>query len=246
MAKLIAGNWKMNGLLGSGKDLAQELAKRIRSMETNAEIAICPPGPLIPPILRAVSDTSIWVGGQDCHWNGAGAHTGDVSAQLLADLGCSGVIVGHSERRADHSETDGQVKGKAEAALAAGLKAIVCVGETESERDAGQMETVVGTQIDGSLPSVGTVDTVIVAYEPVWAIGTGRTPYLDEIEAMHNLIRNRAAGLGLGEGLRILYGGSVKPTNAKEILGIPGVDGALVGGASLTADDFWGIIESCP
>lgn len=247
MPKLIAGNWKMNGLRASAKELASGLAAKVGSRDALPDVAICPPGPLIPPVLKAVDGSAIGVGGQDCHANTTGAHTGDTSATLLADLGCSYVIVGHSERRADHDETDAQVKAKAEAALAAGLVAIVCVGETEAEREAGQTEDVVGRQIDGSMPTGGTPDTVIIAYEPVWAIGTGKTPSLEDIGAIHGFIRNRAlASHTLGAGLRILYGGSVKPSNAAEILAIEGVDGALVGGASLTVDDFWGIIDVCP
>lgn len=247
MTKLIAGNWKMNGLLAGSVALAGGLAEKVKANPGLADVAICPPGPLIRDVLTAVDGSSIAVGGQDCHWNETGAHTGDTSATLLADMGCSCVIVGHSERRADHDETSDQVKAKAEAALKAGLVAIVCVGETEAERDTGQTETVVGRQIDGSLPGGATPQTVVIAYEPVWAIGTGRTPSLEEIEAVHAYIRNRAReSHGLGSGLRILYGGSVKPGNAAEILSVEGVDGALVGGASLTVEDFWGIIESCP
>ena len=247
MAKLIAGNWKMNGLMASSHALASGLAEKVKAKPDRADVAICPQGPLIKDALAAVRGSPISVGGQDCHASESGAHTGDTSAALLADLGCSCVIVGHSERRADHGETSEQVKSKAEAALKAGLVAIVCVGETEAERDAGQTETVVGQQIDGSLPEGGTPQTVVIAYEPVWAIGTGRTPSLEEIGAVHAFVRSRAQeSQGLGDGLRILYGGSVKPGNAADILAIPGVDGALVGGASLTVGDFWGIIENCP
>lgn len=247
MAKLIAGNWKMNGLTGTAKDLAAGLAAKVGTGDNLPDVAVCPPGPLIPPVLKAVDGTSIGVGGQDCHADVSGAHTGDTSASLLADLGCSYVIVGHSERRADHRETDEAVKSKAEAALKAGLTAIVCVGETEAEWESGQTENVVGRQIDGSMPSGGTVSSVIIAYEPVWAIGTGKTPSLNDIGTIHDFIRARAqASHGLNDSLRILYGGSVKPSNAAEILAIEGVDGALVGGASLTVDDFWGIIDVCP
>lgn len=247
MAKLIAGNWKMNGLTASAKDLAAGLAVKVGAGTNMPDVAVCPPGPLIPPVLKALDGSAIGTGGQDCHAEESGAHTGDTSAKLLADLGCTYVIVGHSERRADHGETDAEVKAKAEAALAAGLTAIVCVGETEAERDTGQTEDVVGGQIDGSMPAGGTPDTVIIAYEPVWAIGTGKTPSLEDIRTTHAFIRERAqASHSLEDGLRILYGGSVKPSNAAEILAIEGVDGALVGGASLTVDDFWGIIEVCP
>ncbi|NKB45920.1 MAG: triose-phosphate isomerase [Alphaproteobacteria bacterium] len=247
MAKLIAGNWKMNGSVESSRALAGGLAEKVKATPGLADVAICPPGPLMRDVLTAVAGSPIGVGGQDCHWNEAGAHTGDTSAALLADIGCAYAIVGHSERRADHGETSEQVKAKAEAVLSAGLVAIVCVGETEAERDTGQTETVVGRQIDGSLPDGGTPKTVVIAYEPVWAIGTGRTPSLEEIAAVHAFIRARAQeSYDLGEGLRLLYGGSVKPGNAAEILAVEGVDGALVGGASLTVEDFWGIIESCP
>lgn len=247
MAKLIAGNWKMNGLTESAKELAAGLAAKVGAGDNLPDVAVCPPGPLIPPVLKAVDGSAIGVGGQDCHANVSGAHTGDTSASLLADLGCSYVIVGHSERRADHKETDGAVKSKAEAGLQAGLTTIVCVGETEAEREAGQTEDVVGRQIDGSMPSGGTVTSVIIAYEPVWAIGTGKTPSLGDIGAIHGFIRARAQKThGLKDGLRILYGGSVKPSNAAEILAVEGVDGALVGGASLTVEDFWGIIDVCP
>lgn len=247
MAKLIAGNWKMNGSVASSLALAGGLAEKVKANPGCADVAICPPGPLIRDVLTAVDGSPIAVGGQDCHWNEAGAHTGDISATLLADIGCSMAIVGHSERRADHAETSEQVKAKSEAALKAGLVAIVCVGETEAERDKGETESVVGRQIDGSMPDGATAQNVVIAYEPVWAIGTGRTPSLEEIGTVHNFIRNRAKERhSLGSELRLLYGGSVKPGNAAEILGIDGVDGALVGGASLTVEDFWGIIESCP
>ncbi|MFL2770405.1 MAG: triose-phosphate isomerase [Rhodospirillaceae bacterium] len=246
MAKLIAGNWKMNGDLASSVRISKALAVKANEVDLNTDIAIFPPGPLIPEVLDAVSGSPIWVGGQDCHWNKNGAHTGDTSPHLLAELGCNCVIVGHSERRDAYAETNQQVKAKAEAALGSGLQVIICVGETEAERNSGETETVVGTQIARSLPVGGSIDSVIVAYEPVWAIGTGLTPTLKEIAAIHGFIRAHASESGLGSALRILYGGSVKPSNAAEILGIQGVDGALVGGASLKEDDFWGIIESCP
>ena len=248
MTKLIAGNWKMNGLVATGAALADGLVEKLGTKAGAVpDIAICPPYPLIPGALAAVSGTAILVGGQDCHWRESGPHTGDVSAGLLVDMGCGCVVVGHSERRADHAETDAQIKAKATAALAAGLVAIVCIGETEAEKDNGQTEIVIGGQIDGSLPGGGTAETLVIAYEPVWAIGTGRTPSVDDIEAVHRFIRARMADVhGLGGALRILYGGSVTSSNAADILSIPGVDGALVGGASLSVDDFWGIIESCP
>jgi len=246
MAKLIAGNWKMNGDRESSLRISKALAARITGVDLNVDIAIFPPSPLIPGVLGAVCGSGIWVGGQDCHRNKNGAHTGDISAHLLAELGCNCVIVGHSERRDAYAETNQQVKAKAEAALGCGLKVIVCVGETGAERDAGETEAVVGTQIAMSLPTGGSIDSVLIAYEPVWAIGTGLTPSLKEIEATHGFIRAKASESGIGSALRILYGGSVKPSNAAEILAIQGVDGALVGGASLKEEDFWGIIESCP
>lgn len=247
MPKLIAGNWKMNGETASAKSLASGLAAKVGSGADLPDVAVCPPGPLIPPVLKATDGSAVQVGGQDCHANASGAHTGDTSATLLADLGCAYVIVGHSERRADHGETSDQVKAKAAAALNAGLIAIVCVGETEDDRDTGRTESVVGQQIDDSIPANGSTDTIIIAYEPVWAIGTGKTPSLADISSIHDFIRARVAERhGLGEGLRILYGGSVKPGNAAEILALSGVDGALVGGASLTVDDFWDIIDACP
>lgn len=237
----------MNGSVASAKALAAGVAAQVTAHPDGPDVALCPPAPLIAPVLKAVEGSGIWVGGQDCHAAESGAHTGDTSAVLLKDIGCACVIVGHSERRADHGETSEQVRVKAEAAQAAGLTAIVCVGETLEEREAGQTEAVVGAQIDASLPAGATAQTVVVAYEPVWAIGTGKTPTLEEIEAVHAFIRDRAAqSHGLREGLRIQYGGSVKPGNASQILSISGVDGALVGGASLTVDDFWGIISSCP
>ena len=247
MSKLIVGNWKMNCLAEDGTALARGLAEKVKQSSKPSDLALCPPAPLIPLIVEATKNSAVSVGGQDCHWEGLGAHTGDVSASLLADLGCTHTIVGHSERRSDHGETDAQVKAKAEAALEVGLVAIVCVGETEAQRDAGDAEIVIGGQIACSLPTGGTPDTVVVAYEPVWAIGTGRTPSLNEISAIHGFIRGKALeSHGLGDGLQILYGGSVKPSNAAEILAIGDVGGALVGGASLTVEDFWGIIESCP
>lgn len=247
MTKLIAGNWKMNGLTKSATELVSGLAKNVASGGNLPDIAVCPPAPLISTALDASGDSGIAVGGQDCHAQMSGAHTGDVSASVLADLGCAYVIVGHSERRADHGETDADVKAKASAALDANLTAIICIGETEAERESGETEAVIGRQIDGSIPAEGTPETVVIAYEPVWAIGTGKTPSLEDIESIHGFIRTRAlASHGLGDGLRILYGGSVKPTNAADILAIGGVDGALVGGASLTVEDFWGIIASCP
>ncbi|MBN2753178.1 MAG: triose-phosphate isomerase [Rhodospirillaceae bacterium] len=260
---LIAGNWKMNGLSKEGTALAQGLANKVRevaelpadaasevsplvSVALPCDLLICPPFTLIDRAVAAVVGTPIAVGGQDCHPQASGAHTGDVAPEMLKDLGCGFVIVGHSERRADHLETDATVKAKAEAALRAGLTAIVCVGETEAERDAGQTEAVVTRQVKGSLPSGATPGNFVVAYEPVWAIGTGRTPTPDEAQAVHARIRVELTNLmgSAAQGVRLLYGGSVKPSNAKELMEQPDIDGALVGGASLKVADFWGIVQS--
>lgn len=247
---LVVGNWKMNGLKAEGLALAGALADRMRKAgRTRFEMALCPPFTLIASIGDAIRGSGIELGGQDCHPKLKGAHTGDVSAAILKDLDCRFVIVGHSERRADHSETDALVKAKAEAALAAGLTAIVCIGEREAERDAGRTLDVVKTQLLGSLPKGASPATVVIAYEPVWAIGTGRTPTTAEIAEVHALIRKELAqviGKTPAQGMRLLYGGSVKAANAKEIFAVDGVDGGLVGGASLNADEFWAIAQACP
>ncbi|UUX50210.1 triose-phosphate isomerase [Nisaea acidiphila] len=238
---LIAGNWKMNMLRAEGEALASALAKDF-AVGAGADMLVCPPATLIAPVAAVLNGGAISVGGQDCHMNESGAHTGDVAAAMIKDLGGSHVIVGHSERRADHGESDATVKAKAEAALAAGLVPIVCVGETEAERDAGKAEAVVEAQIRGSLPAGATETGVVIAYEPVWAIGTGRTPTIDDIAAMHAHMRKVAGSmLGSAGALLLLYGGSVKPGNAAEILALEDVDGALVGGASLKAEDFLAI-----
>ena len=210
------------------------------------EILLCPPATLIAALASQSTGSPLMVGGQDCHAKASGAHTGDISAAMLADAGASHVILGHSERRADHGETDAQVRAKAEAALAAGLIAIVCIGETEGQRDAGTTLDVIGGQLDGSIPAGATAANLVVAYEPVWAIGTGRTPTLAEITEVHAFVRNRLQGLiGVeAAGVRLLYGGSVKPSNAAEIFAVPHVDGALVGGASLKAADFGAIVAA--
>lgn len=246
---LIAGNWKMNGLREDGLALASNLARRLTAERAAAfDLLVCPPFTLIAEVGPAIADSGVLLGAQDCHARTKGTHTGDISAGMLADLGCAFVIVGHSERRSDHGENDADVKAKAEAALTAGLTAIICVGETEAERDAGQTLHVTGTQLAGSLPRGATAANTVIAYEPVWAIGTGRTPTLEEVQEVHALIRAELFGrLGPreAEGLRILYGGSMKPDNAAAFLPLPDVDGGLVGGASLNADDFWAIARSC-
>jgi triosephosphate isomerase len=207
---------------------------------------LCPPATLIAALADVAQGTALAVGGQDCHPKASGAHTGDISAAMLAEAGASHVILGHSERRADHGETDTLVKAKAEATLAAGLIPIICVGETEAERDAGRTLSVVGRQLDGSLPDAFSSANLVVAYEPVWAIGTGRTPSLDEIAEVHHYIRARLLARIGGDAsqLRLLYGGSVKPSNAVEIFAVQNVDGALVGGASLKAADFGAIVAA--
>ncbi len=239
MKSLIAGNWKMNGLAASASEVEALLAKMGGAVPADRDVLICPPSTLVASFASRYSDEGVQVGGQDCHQNASGAHTGDISAAMLADAGASHVIVGHSERRADHAETDDVVKAKAAAALKAGLTPIICVGETREQREAGEATDVVGNQLTGSLPDAGGV--YVVAYEPVWAIGTGLTPTNDDIAEMHDFIRARTP-----EGTRLLYGGSVKPGNAKEILAISNVNGALVGGASLKADDFYAIIAAAP
>lgn len=241
--KLIAGNWKMNGLSADGLALAAALAEKMAAAGTpRFSLLVCPPATLVAAVAQALRQSAVAVGGQDCHAASSGAHTGDVSAAMLKDAGGDFVIVGHSERRQDHGETDAGVAAKARAAHAAGLVAIICVGETEAERNAGQELAVVGRQIAGSLPAGATADNTVIAYEPVWAIGTGRTPTTADVAAMHQHIRQTLQGLMAdADGVRLLYGGSVKPGNAAELLHVADVDGALVGGASLKAEDFWAI-----
>ncbi|WP_333868788.1 triose-phosphate isomerase [Cypionkella sp.] len=243
MKKLAAGNWKMNGSLAA---LAEVDALIAAHPAPACEMLLCPPAPLIAAMAARAEGSALQVGGQDCHQNSSGAHTGDVSAAMLAEAGASHVILGHSERRADHGESSDLVRQKAEAALAAGLIAVVCLGETEAERDAGATLAVIGAQLDASIPAGSTAATVVIAYEPVWAIGTGRTPTLAQIAEVHGFLRARLAGLIGAEaaGLRLLYGGSVKPSNAAEIFALPEVDGALVGGASLKAADFGAIVAA--
>ncbi len=239
---LVAGNWKMNGLSASQGELAK-IISGAGSLAGKADLMICPPAILIAAFAAAVRGSAVLIGGQDCHPQPSGAHTGDVSAEMLADAGARAVIVGHSERRTDHHETDMQVRGKAQAAWRAGLTAIVCVGERRAERDAGKTVDVVGRQLSGSLPDKATAANLVVAYEPVWAIGTGLTPTSADVAEVHAFLRKGLNDRFGSEGarIRILYGGSVKPGNAKELLMTPEVNGALVGGASLKAEDFLGI-----
>jgi triosephosphate isomerase len=244
---LIAGNWKMNGLKASMAELAA-IWQGAGDMARKADLLICPPATLVFPATGVVAGSHVAIGGQDCHPQPSGAHTGDISAEMLADAGASAVIVGHSERRADHHETDAVVRAKAEAAWRARLTAIVCVGETQAERDAGRALDVVGRQLAGSVPDGATAANLVIAYEPVWAIGTGRTPTAKDVQEVHGFIRDKLSERFSGEGprMRILYGGSVKPSNAAELLAVPNVDGALIGGASLKAVDFLAIAAACP
>ena len=242
---LIAGNWKMNGLAAEIAE-ARALAEALVVESARARVGLCAPATLIAQMAWALKASPVAVGGQDCHADPSGAHTGDISAEMLADAGASLVIVGHSERRADHGETDADVRAKGEAALRAGLEPIICVGETLDQRKAGQALDVVVGQIEGSVPPGVAGHAFAVAYEPVWAIGTGLTPTLAEIAAVHAAIRGalvRKLGAA-GEAAPILYGGSVKAANAAEILATAEVGGALVGGASLKAADFLGIIRA--
>lgn len=243
MRQLIAGNWKMNGSLAMAGALANALRAAVADKALACDLLVCPPATLVTVAAQALQGSPVAVGGQDCHAKASGAHTGDISAAMLRDGGATHVILGHSERRADHGETDAQVRAKVVAAVAAGLMPIVCVGETEAQRVAGEQDAVVAAQLAGSLPD-GFAG--VVAYEPVWAIGTGRTPTEADVAAMHAHIRKElVARLGAaGAGLRILYGGSVKPSNAAALMALPEVGGALVGGASLVAEDFLGIARA--
>ena len=241
--KLVAGNWKMNGLREEGATLARALRDYATAVGASpgCEVIVCPPATLLSTVGGILAGSGIALGGQDCHAAPKGASTGDVSAEMLADLGCCYVILGHSERRRGHGETDAVVRGKIAGAWRAGLVAILCVGETQRQREAGEAIQVVSSQLAGSIPDAATAATLVVAYEPVWAIGTGLTATTDDIAAMHAEIRSRVPA-----GIRVLYGGSVNPKNADAILTLPQVNGALVGGASLNADDFWAIAQSCP
>ena len=245
---LVAGNWKMNGLRSSMAELEAMIAGASQ-VTGKVDLLVCPPATLVAAFSAKLAGfQGIGIGGQDCHPEVSGAHTGDLSAEMLADAGASAVIVGHSERRADHGENDALVRQKAEAAWRAGLCAIVCIGETRSQRDAGQTLEICRTQLQGSLPEGGRADNLVVAYEPIWAIGTGSTPTVKDVEQIHKFIRETLCARFNGEGarMRILYGGSVKPSNARELMAVAHVNGALVGGASLKAADFLAIAAGCP
>jgi triosephosphate isomerase len=237
--KLVASNWKMNGLRKDGAALARGLAQRAIATGSDAphcDLLICPPTSLLATVGGVLAGSGIALGAQDCHAAQSGPYTGDVSPEMLADAGCSHVILGHSERRHGHGESDAVVREKVVGAWRAGLVAILCIGETQAQRQAGSASDVVSTQLGASMPNGATADNLIVAYEPVWAIGTGLTATLEDITAMHASVRT-----SIPMGARILYGGSVNPQNAAGILGIAEVDGALVGGASLEAESFWSI-----
>ncbi|WP_029057110.1 triose-phosphate isomerase [Stappia stellulata] len=242
---LVAGNWKMNGL-GAALEELTRIADDVRAGAGAVDVAICPPATMIAAAVQKVFGSGVHIGGQDCHASASGAHTGDIAAEMLADAGAFYVIVGHSERRADHGEDDATVNAKAQAAWRAGLTAIVCVGETEAERKAGEALAVVGRQLADSVPEGATPETLVVAYEPVWAIGTGLTPTAEDVAEMHAFMRRELVQRfgGAFAAVRLLYGGSVKAGNATELLGIDDVDGALVGGASLKAADFLPIVAA--
>jgi len=242
---LVAGNWKMHGLSANLSEVRSLLDRLAEGPRPEAEILICPPATLLFQTAVMLSGSTVLLGAQDCHPNDHGLHTGDISAEMLADAGAKAVIVGHSERRTDHGESDAVVAAKATAAHRAGLQAIICIGETGHERREGETLYVVKRQLDGSLPASCNAANTVIAYEPVWAIGTGWTPTPQDVAAVHEFIHHRLCNtLGEeGNGIRILYGGSVKPNNARELLAVTNVDGALVGGASLKATDFYGILS---
>lgn len=243
--KLIAGNWKMNGLQASAEVLEQVVAG-LRATPAPAEVLVCPPATLLATFARVLAETGVKLGGQCCHAAASGAHTGDISAEMIRDAGASYVIIGHSERRTDHGETSAQVAAQVKAALRAGLFPIICVGENEAAYERGLTRSVLAEQLAGSLPEDLLGFPIVIAYEPIWAIGTGKTAQTGDIVDTHAFIRSTVLQrFGLSTPLRILYGGSVKPSNAAEILQAPGVDGVLVGGASLKANDFLAVIAGC-
>mgnify|MGYP000005833641 FL=1 len=242
--KLAAGNWKMNGTL-AGLDMLADVAAAMDS--TAAEAVICPPAPYLLPAVTKAQGTPVGIGAQDCHAEPKGAFTGDISASMIKEVGATYVILGHSERRDAYGETDADVSAKAQAAWGAGLTAIICIGESEADRSSGTTLDVIAEQLAGSLPDVCTGENTVVAYEPIWAIGTGKIPTLDQIVEVHDFIRATLAerfGTDVSDALRLLYGGSVKPDNAAEIFKVDNVDGALIGGASLTPADFVPILQA--
>ena len=245
---LIAGNWKMNGLLEDGTNLAKEVANEVKKLgKPECEFLVCPPFTLLDRVKKALRGSKVALGAQDCHMAEKGAHTGDISPLMLKDLGCTYALVGHSERRTDHGESNELVCKKALSLHASGLKAVICIGETLEERESGKTIEVCTNQIMGSVPETANATNTVIAYEPVWAIGTGKTPTAAEVQETHAAIRKVVAkklGKSVANKMRLLYGGSVKPSNATELLALEDVDGALIGGASLKATDFMGIAQS--
>lgn len=243
---LVAGNWKMNGLTGDLSQLADMAVGFNSTLQAKIDLLICTPATLIFQASEMSDPSKMAIGAQDCHFDASGAHTGDISAAMIADAGATSVIVGHSERRTDHGETNDTVRAKAVAGLGQGLQTIICIGETEAGRKSGATLDVLKYQMDGSIPDDWAGAEVVVAYEPVWAIGTGLTPTESDIEEAHNFMRSELAERfgDAGNKVRLLYGGSVKPANAASLMAIRNVDGALVGGASLKAQDFMGIAEA--
>lgn len=244
--KLIVGNWKMNGLLDDSRTRARALGSAVSALKDSGfDMVLCPPATMIAAVAEVLAGSGVQHGGQDCHTENSGAFTGNISALMLKDLGCTHVIIGHSERRQYHAETSALVAAKAAAAHAAGLIAIICIGETDAERSEGRADAVVAAQLAESIPPSATAENTAIAYEPVWAIGTGKTASSDDIKHMHALIRTKASEkVKNGAWLKLLYGGSVKAGNAGEILRLPNVDGVLVGGASLVAEDFLAIAKA--
>lgn len=243
---LVAGNWKMNGLKESVAELEALIAGFDKELAAKVDTMICPPATLVASFAAAAVDSVVAIGAQDCHMNVSGAHTGDLSAHMFLDAGADAIIVGHSERRADHGESDAVVNSKARAVWDQGLVAIICVGETEEERKSGKTLDVIKSQLAGSVPEGATADNTVIAYEPVWAIGTGLTPTAGDVAEVHAVMREELTKAFGEEGdvMRLLYGGSVKASNAVELMGVDNVDGALVGGASLKAADFLGILAA--
>lgn len=248
MRPLIAGNWKMNTLREGAVKLAGSLVDLCgKEGDPGTDLLICPPAVMLHTIAATLMGSPVALGAQDCHPDDFGAHTGDINAAMIADSGCSHVIVGHSERRTDHGETDELVRAKAAAALGQGMTTIICVGETLEQRDAGETLAVVSQQVSGSVPDGATAANTVIAYEPVWAIGTGRTPTIEQVAEVHDHLRAILTGkIDDAGSVRLLYGGSMNPGNAKELLAVDNVNGGLIGGASLKPDDFWAICRSAP
>lgn len=246
---LIAGNWKMNCLTADGMTLAKGIAEKVKNGDFDCEFLVCPPFTLLSVVKKCLRGSKVALGAQDVHFADKGAHTGDISPYMLNDLGCKYVIIGHSERRVDHNESDELICKKAIAAHEAGLNTVICIGETLEERENGRTIQICQNEIFGSVPESATAKNTVIAYEPIWAIGTGKTPTAADVEDVHAAIRKALAkklGRATAEKVRILYGGSVKPNNAKEFLALPDVDGALIGGASLKVDDFIEIAKNAP